>query len=199
MSLLIKQVVRLQKLGLCLIYLYCLLPESTPRPSTAEETNELPSLSKNNVRVGSDADSKAFYTSEDDTEPANNLIDVLSPKKPTLSATSDPAVSRCTHSRLYRHVTLIGGLRAGNFTRMADHVDMDECSRKCCAQRSCNLAILMRDTCFGLHCSSPELCSTRPARLRGFSLKIMYIYREDSKGRFPPLMFYFTCKQPAEK
>lgn len=172
-------------------YLYLLFPESTPRPSAAEETQELPNLSENNVHVEPDADSKTFYTSEDDKESANNLIDLLSPKNPTSSITSEPAVSRCTHSRLYHHVTLIGGLRAGNFSRLAEHVDMDECTRKCCAQRSCNLAILMRDTCFGLHCSSPELCSTRPARLRGFSLKIMYIYREDSKGRFPPLVSFF--------
>ena len=168
---------------MCARYLYFLIPESTPRPSAAEETQDLPTLSENNVHVEPDADSQAFYTSEDDKEPANNLIDLLSP---TSSETSEPAVSRCTHSRLYRHVTLIGGLRAGNFTRLAEHVDMDECARNCCAQRSCNLAILMRNTCFGLHCSSPELCSTRPARLRGFSLKIMYIYRKDSKGRFPP-------------
>ena len=168
-----------------------LLLESTPRPSTAEETQELTTLSGNNGRVEPEADSKDFYTSEDDNEPANNLIDILSPKKPTLGLASVLAVSRCTHSRLYRHVTLIGGLRAGNFTRLAEHADMDECARKCCAQRSCNLAILMRDACFGLHCSSPELCSTRPARLRGFSLKIMYIYREDAKGRFLPEMSFF--------
>lgn len=163
-----------------------LLLESTPRPSTGEETQELTSLSENNVHVDPEADSKEFYNSEDDNEPANNFIEILSPKKPTLGITSEPAVSRCTHSRLYRHVTLIGGLRAGNFTRLAEHTDMDECARTCCAQRSCNLAILMKDACFGLHCSSPELCSTRPARLRGFSLKIMYIYREDSKGRLTP-------------
>ena len=163
-------------------YLHFLFPESTPRPSTPEETQELPSLSEN-FRVEPHADSKYFYASEEDKEPANNMIDLLSPKDPTSSVASEPAVSRCTHSRLYRHVTLIGGLRAGNFTRLAEHVDMEDCAQQCCAQRSCSLAILMRDTCFGLHCSSPELCSTRPARLRGFSLKIMYIYREDSKGR----------------
>ena len=162
-----------------------LLLESTPHPYTAGETQELTTLSENNVHVEPEADSKDFYTSEDDYEPANNLIEILSPKKPTLGVTSDSVESRCTHSRLYRHVTLTGGLLAGNFTRLAEHADMDECARKCCAQHPCNLAILMRDTCFGLHCSSPELCSTRPARLRGFSLKIMYIYREETKGRFP--------------
>lgn len=166
--------------------MYFLFLESTPRPSTAEETKKLPTPSVSNVLIQPDADSKAFYTSEDENEPANNLIDILSTKKPTPSVTSEPAVSRCTHSRLYRHVTLIGGLRAGNFTRLAEHVDMDECAQKCCAQRSCNVAILMREACFGLHCSSPELCSTRPARLRGFSLKIMYMYRADSKGKFSP-------------
>ena len=178
-------------------YLYFLFPESTPNPSTEEEAQEVPTLSESNVHVKPDADSKVYYTSEDDNESADNLVDFLSPKNPTSSLTSEPEVSRCTHSRLYRHVTLIGGLRAGNFTRLAEHADMDECARKCCAQRSCNLAILMRDACFGLHCSSPELCSTRPARLRGFSLKIMYIYREDSKRRFLPYICHFFCMQVA--
>lgn len=168
--------------------------ESTSRHSPAEATNKLPTPSTSGTLKEADGNSKSSYTSDDDKEPTLNMIDMLSRKKPTPSAASEPTVPHCTHSRLYRHVTLIGGLRAGNFTRLAEFADMDECARKCCAQRSCNVAILMRDTCFGLQCSSPELCSTRPARLRNFSLKIMYMYREDSKGKVRFKKYFVTVE-----
>ena len=147
-----------------------------------EETEKLPTPSSSNTLMESDANAKASYT-EEDNDAALNLMNMLLTTTPPPSTTSEPAMSRCTQSKLYRHVTLVGGLRAGNFTRLAEFTDMDDCVKRCCAERPCDVAILMRDTCFGLHCSTPELCSARPARLKNFSLKMVYMYREDSKGR----------------
>ncbi|XP_078381846.1 uncharacterized protein LOC144664603 isoform X2 [Oculina patagonica] len=170
--------------------------ETTSRPG--DETKKTPTPSASDVIIEPNGISKASYTSEDDKEPPYNLIDMLSTKKTTPSANFEPAVPRCTHSSLYRHVTLTGGLRAGNFTRLAEFVDMDECARKCCARRSCDVAILMRDTCFGLQCSTPELCSTRPAQLRNFSLKIMYIYKESSIAQTRPTVSTKTTEPSLE-
>ena len=148
-----------------------------------EETTTLPTLSANDLLTEPGDNLKASYT-EQDKDSALNLMNLLSTTKPTSTTTSAPAMSSCTHSKLYRHVTLVGGLRAGNFTRMAEFTNMDECTRRCCAERSCDVAILMRGSCFGLQCSSPELCNAKPARLKNFSLKMIYMYREESKGMF---------------
>ena len=106
---------------------------------------------------------------------------LLTTKAPP-STTSEPAKSSCNHSKLYRHVTLVGGLRAGNFTRLGEFTDMADCAQRCCDVKSCDVAILMGDACFALQCSTAELCSTRPARLRNFSLKMIYMYRKVSGG-----------------
>ena len=153
--------------------------ESTSHPSPKEE-NEKPTSPASATPVEPEA--KSSDAPQGDKEAAFNFTDMLSTSKPTSSTTSDHALSSCTYSRLYRHVTLVGGLRAGIFTRLAENTDMDECARKCCARRSCDAAIHMRATCFGLQCSSSKLCSTRPSRLKNFSLHIMYMYRGESNG-----------------
>lgn len=157
--------------------------ESNPRPTLAEETEKLLTPSESNVDTESDGDAKAFYAKQDKAA-VLSLMDILSSTKPTPSTTSEPAKTSCTRSKLYRHVTVVGGLQAGNFTRLVEFTDMDDCAQRCCAERSCDVAILMRNTCFGLQCSSPELCSARPSQLRNFSMKMIYMYREKSKGMF---------------
>ena len=162
------------------LYLECLPPESTSRPSTKKENENLASPADD---TPVEPNAKSLDAPQGDKEPAFNLIGMLSTKKPTLNTTPEPPLSSCNYGRLYHHVTLVGGLRAGVFTRLAENTDMDECAWKCCARRSCDAAILMRSTCFGLQCSSSELCSTRPSRLKNFSLHIMYIYRGETNGK----------------
>ena len=141
------------------------------------------------------ADEKAsFFTWDDESEPPSNLFDLFTTDTPihspsTPTAASKTAVPRCRNSKLYRHVSLKGGLRSGNFTRLAQHADMADCAEKCCAKAGCDVAILMRTSCFGLRCASVKLCGTRPARLRNFSLKIMYIHRENPEGESTELAY----------
>ena len=103
---------------------------------------------------------------------------VTSTKNNNLLTTQPPNKQTCGHSKLYSHVTLKGGLTAGDFRRLAEFSTMKECARKCCASPTCDVAIMMKDTCFELHCHSRELCETRPARLRNFNLVMMYIHRD---------------------
>ncbi|XP_015756852.1 PREDICTED: uncharacterized protein LOC107336293, partial [Acropora digitifera] len=144
-------------------------------PGETTQTNTFAEQTKPTSSV-LDVSQNDFYT-EEDNEEALKLINLLFSTKPTPSTTTTPTKPNCTSSKLYRRVSLVGGLRAGNFSRLAQSVGMSECVRRCCDQRSCDVAILMRGTCFALHCASPELCSARPARLKNFSLQIMYMYR----------------------
>ena len=84
----------------------------------------------------------------------------------------------CELSEVFSHVTLKGGLNAGQFRRLAEYSTIKECARKCCASKTCDVAIVMKETCFELQCYSKESCETRPAQLKNFNLMIVYIYRE---------------------
>ncbi|XP_068704874.1 uncharacterized protein [Montipora foliosa] len=149
--------------------------ESTLVNIPVEETKHIPTSSV------LDSFTKEFYTEEDNDE-ALKLMNMLFSTTPTPSTTPTHAKSSCTYSKLYHHVSLVGGLQAGNFSRLVQFSNMAECVRRCCAQRSCDVAILMRDTCFALQCKTPELCSARPARLKNFSLQIVYMYRKGTEA-----------------
>ena len=97
----------------------------------------------------------------------------------------------CRYSMIHHHVTLKGGLRAGSITRLAELSTMKECARRCCAVVSCDAALLMKETCFALHCSSKDLCQTRPSRLKNFSLMIQYIRRGQTKRKSFGTLFPF--------
>lgn len=152
--------------------------ESTPRPNVAGETKNLP------TDLLLDATGKGFDADDDNEDEAFNFMNMLLTTTPAPRITSKPTKSSCVHSKRYRHVTLVGGLQAGNFSRLAEFTNMAECAQRCCAEKSCDVAILMRDTCFALRCSSPELCSARPAQLKNFSLEMIYMYRKGSEGVF---------------
>ncbi|XP_048590274.1 uncharacterized protein LOC5501396 [Nematostella vectensis] len=84
----------------------------------------------------------------------------------------------CSHSKTYYHVTIKDGLKAGEFSKLAESSNMAECVVKCCARISCHVAIMMKDTCFGVRCKSREACEARPAHLKSFHLALVYINRK---------------------
>ena len=110
------------------------------------------------------------------------VIDKFPATPPAHRSRHKSPAKTCGYSRVHRHVTLKGGLRAGKVTRVADFSTMDECAQKCCGIVSCDAALLMKRTCFALHCASEKLCETRPSRLKNFSLMVQFVKRPSSRG-----------------
>lgn len=78
-------------------------------------------------------------------------------------------------SKVYRDVTLKGGISSGDFTDKGHVTSMDECINKCCGTDTCNVAFVIKDTCFTVKCSSYDDCALKSAVSEYYSPKIAYI------------------------
>jgi len=78
-------------------------------------------------------------------------------------------------SKVYRDVTLNGGINSGDFTDKGHVASMDECVSKCCDSDTCNVAFVIKDTCFLVKCKSYENCGLKSAISDYYSPKITYI------------------------
>ena len=81
---------------------------------------------------------------------------------------------RCKFGDVLNHTAFVGGLRAGNFTNKGQVTTMETCQDLCCKQQSCDVAVMMKHTCFLVACKTMELCKARQAQLQHFSLLLSY-------------------------
>ena len=78
-------------------------------------------------------------------------------------------------SKVYRDVTLNSGINSGDFTDKGHVANMDECVSKCCDSDTCNVAFVIKDTCFLVKCKSYDTCGLKSAISDYYSPKISYI------------------------
>lgn len=82
---------------------------------------------------------------------------------------------RCAVTRPQYNVTLIGGIKSGTFSE-AQHVkDMDLCTRHCCLRKQCDLAFMIRDSCYLVQCANEMLCKTKKARPSNMNPRISFV------------------------
>ena len=72
------------------------------------------------------------------------------------------SIPKCTRSHILYNHTLLGGLRAGNFTQIAEVDSIETCAALCCAEQTCDLALVLGDNCYAGDCASKELCIPVP-------------------------------------
>ena len=53
--------------------------------------------------------------------------------------------------------------------------DMDLCTRHCCLRKSCDLAFMIRDTCYLVKCANGLLCKTKKARPSNMNPRICFV------------------------
>ena len=85
-----------------------------------------------------------------------------------------PEKNKCLQSMVYYGVALRGGWTAGKFTDMGVISSLQKCVQLCCKDRTCDLAMLLSQKCFTIHCYAPEDCQTVP---NGHA-QIAYVTRE---------------------
>lgn len=78
-------------------------------------------------------------------------------------------------SKVFHDVTLNGGISSGDFTDKGHVSSMDECVSKCCDVETCNVAFVIKDTCFLVKCKSYENCGLKSAVSKYYNPKIAYI------------------------
>ena len=72
------------------------------------------------------------------------------------------SIPKCTRSHILYNHTLLGGLRAGNFTHIAEVDSIETCAALCCAEQTCDLALVLGENCYAGDCASKELCVPVP-------------------------------------
>lgn len=83
----------------------------------------------------------------------------------------------CRPSVISYDVTLRGGLSAGQYTPIG-HVDgMEACVNLCCKRNTCDIALMLRDSCYSITCASEELCEEVPAPSSNFYPRLSYVRR----------------------
>ncbi len=91
------------------------------------------------------------------------------------SVTLSGACSKSRVSKIYRNITLRDGVNAGEFTDRGNVKDMDGCLKHCCSDENCNLAFVIKETCFTVKCKNYEACSLKSAISKYYNPRIAYV------------------------
>ena len=94
--------------------------------------------------------------------------------------------SVCYAGKVLRQVTLQGGLKSGDFFDYGEVPDMSACVKYCCAQKSCDVSLLLNKHCYTLHCDKPEFCETIPGHASNIESQLAFVIRsveDQSKTR----------------
>ena len=70
----------------------------------------------------------------------------------------------CQHTDINYGMTVRGGFHAGKFTEHGILPDVDTCVERCCESLSCDVALVIADSCFTLKCDNKETCDMVPAQ-----------------------------------
>lgn len=91
----------------------------------------------------------------------------------------------CTHLDIKHDVTLRGGIKAGNFTKLGYLRDMQTCVDACCQDQNCDVAFMPGHVCYSVSCFSDKLCESIPAVpsiAANRSVRISHVVRGGGKG-----------------
>lgn len=76
----------------------------------------------------------------------------------TVPSGQSPHHVQCTQSKVYNNVKISGGSRAGDFTDVGNVGRMHICTRLCCEEPTCDLAYMVRQSCFLVKCYEEKNC-----------------------------------------
>lgn len=82
---------------------------------------------------------------------------------------------QCFSKGILYNMTLVHGLKSGDFSDFGVVPDMATCVRFCCGDKACNMALMLGSTCYTLHCASPEYCKVRPAHPSSLNPRISFV------------------------
>ena len=81
-----------------------------------------------------------------------------SPSSVTVPSGQSPHHIQCTQSKVYNNVKISGGSKAGDFTDVGKVGRMHICTRLCCEEPTCDLAYMLRQSCFLVKCADEKNC-----------------------------------------
>ena len=76
----------------------------------------------------------------------------------TVPSGQSPHHIQCTQSKVYNNVKISGGSQAGDFTDVGKVGRMHICTRLCCEEPVCDLAYMVRQSCYLVKCADEKKC-----------------------------------------
>eukprot|EP00794_Sanderia_malayensis_P011221 gene11221-12400_t len=78
-------------------------------------------------------------------------------------------------SKIYQNITLKDGVKSGEFTDHGDVRSMNDCLKHCCSDDNCNLAFVIKTTCFTVKCRDYDSCSLKSAVSKYYNPRIAFV------------------------
>ena len=78
--------------------------------------------------------------------------------------------------------TLMLGLNAGHFTEENRAKTLDDCINFCCSRKSCDVAFMLKTSCFLVNCHNKTSCHSRRAKSLSFEPRLANVFRHSKHG-----------------
>lgn len=89
--------------------------------------------------------------------------------------------SLCPHSSVEHNVGLRRGLKTGNFTYIGELFDIKTCLEVCCRDPDCDIAFMLDQSCYTVHCTSELVCRSIPYHQHKYSTDAVFVTRRFNK------------------
>ena len=83
--------------------------------------------------------------------------------------------STCQARKIYNNATLLGGMRAGNYTSLGRAFHLQDCIGRACDLNEGHLAIMLGKYCYSVMCHNERVCQTIPAKPTHLTPKVAYL------------------------
>lgn len=83
--------------------------------------------------------------------------------------------STCQARKIYNNATLIGGMKAGNYTPLGKAVHLQDCIGRACDLNEGHLALMLGRYCYSVMCHNQRICQTIPAKPTHLKPKVAYL------------------------
>jgi len=152
------------------------------------------------VRTGHKKDNRslAFLTPNFTSSVKPHPNGFLGPNQAELSSTHTPKgliaqgqkiddvnptmAGQCRPGKVFKEVTLKGGINAGTYKDVGSVQSMEECSSKCCEFAACDLAFMLSSRCYLVGCSEGKNCQIQKAKPSPYHPSVSYIERWNKEG-----------------
>lgn len=100
----------------------------------------------------------------------------------------------CSTENVKYNQTLTLGLNAGKFVEETKANTMEDCIYHCCLRKRCDVAFMLKESCFLVKCYNKSSCYSRQAKSLGFNPRLAYVIRRVHHG-----MYQFLYASPLER
>lgn len=83
--------------------------------------------------------------------------------------------STCQARKIYNNATLLGGMRAGNYTPLGKATHLQDCIGRACDLNEGHVALMLGQYCYSVMCHNERICQTIPAKPTHLKPKVAYL------------------------